>query len=87
MDMPDHNTAFILPVKYQVNAKVELITNIIAYFPFIGNTLFFVQLVKNLPNHGWLYYQASILGELFANAQAATTKNIENGIPGVTKPM
>jgi hypothetical protein len=44
-------------------------------------------LVKNLPNHGWLYNHFSIFGELFANAHAAITKKIENGIPGVITPM
>jgi hypothetical protein len=34
-----------------------------------------------------LYNHASILGELFAKAHAAITKNIEKGMPGVTKPM
>ena len=60
INTPDHNTAFMLPVKYQVNASVVDITNTIAYLPFCGNTFFCVQFVRNLPNHGWLYNQRSI---------------------------
>ena len=52
MNTPDHNTALMLPVKYHVNANVVDITNTIAYLPFCGNTLFCVQFVRNLPNHG-----------------------------------
>jgi hypothetical protein len=34
-----------------------------------------------------LYNHASIFGELLANAQAAITRKIEKGIPGVINPM
>jgi hypothetical protein len=34
-----------------------------------------------------LYNHACSLGELFANAHAAITRNIEKGIPGTINPM
>ena len=80
-------TALILPVVNHVNANVLDITIIIAYFAHVGKTFFVVQFVRNSPNHGWLYNHACIRGELLANAQAAITRKILNGIPGVTKPM
>ena len=84
---PLHSTAFRFAVKNQVKNKVDDITSIIAYFPLSGNTLFFTQLVRNGPNHGWLYNHFSIRGELLAKAQAAMTKKIEKGMPGVMNPM
>ena len=62
---PDHNTAFILPVKYQVNTRVDDITTTIAYFPFCGKTFFCVQFVKNF--NGWLYNHCSFLLDLQNN--------------------
>ena len=71
MNTPDQTIALMLPVANHVNNNVELITNIMAYLPLVGNTRFLVQLVKNLPNQGWLYNHLSILGELLAKAHAA----------------
>src|SRR6056300_993470 len=83
---PLHSTALMLPVVNQRNANEDDITITIAYLPLVGNTLFCVQLVKNGPKCLWLYNQSCIRLLDLANAQAAITKNILNGIPGTTTP-
>ena len=73
--------------KYIIINKLEVIIPAMRYFAFCGNILYLPQLVRKGPNCLWLYNQSCIFFELLAKQKAANTKNILNGIPGVTTPI